>query len=267
MAAWRSVSGAFRVWPLVVEMARRDVVGRYRGSVFGLLWSFFNPVFMLIVYTFAFGVLFKSRWPGFSDDKFGYAVVLYSALLVFNFFTECVNRAPSLILQNANYVKKVVFPLEILPVVALISSLFHFIVGVCVWLIAHVVFIGSLNASLLFLPFGMLPLVLFTSGCSWFLSALGVYLRDVGQVVGVITSALIFLAPVFYPLDSVPVGIRFAIQLNPMTYFVELFRGFMVYGRLPDLLQWATITLISAIFAVLCLRWFRFVRKGFADVI
>lgn len=263
----RAVKEVLGNGPLIYEMTRREVVGRYRGSLFGLVWSLFNPLFMLSVYTFAFGVLFKTRWPGVGGGNAGYAIVLLSALLVFNFFSECANKAPGLIAQNTNYVKKVIFPLEILPVVLVCSALFHYFVGLFVWLVAYQIAIGVWKWSLLFLPLAMIPLVLFTLGVSWFLAAIGVYLRDVGQVVGVFTAALMFLVPVFYPVDSVPQSLKLMVDLNPLTHFVEMFRELMIYGRVPDFGYWCLMTFSAVGFSLGCLMWFRYVRRGFSDVI
>lgn len=256
-----------RNFSLIMEMARRDVVGRYRGSALGLLWSMFNPLFMLAVYTFAFGVLFKSRWPGGGDSKSYFAIVLFSGLLNFNFFTEVVNRAPSLISENANYVKKVVFPLEVLPVVAVFSGVFHLFVGLLVWAFAFLLSEGTLNPHILAMPFISLPLVFFTLGFAWFLASLGVYLKDVRQVVGVVTSGLIFLAPVFYPIESIPKEIRGLIDLNPLTHFVDISRSVMMHGVFPDPLEFFSLLAGSVLFSCLCLAWFQMTRKGFADVI
>ncbi|WP_051378091.1 ABC transporter permease [Derxia gummosa] len=252
---------------LIIELTRRDVLGRYRGSALGLLWSLFNPLFMLAIYTFAFGTLFKSRWPGHSDSQSHFAIVLFAGLLIFNFFSECISRAPTLILDNANYVKKVVFPLEILPPVAVLSALFHFAVGLSVWCLAYLVLEGHLNGTLILLPFAVLPLVLFTVGNCWFLASLGVYARDVRQIVGVFTSALIFLAPIFYPLEVVPERFRLFIMLNPITHYVEMARQVMIDGGWPNAGYWLAVNLASACYAMLCFGWFQMTRRGFADVI
>jgi lipopolysaccharide transport system permease protein len=135
----------WRARGLVWSMIRREVVGRYRGSVMGLLWSFFNPVLMLAVYTFVFSVVFKARWVGGSDSKTEFALVLFAGLMVFNLFSECVNRAPSLIISNVNFVKKVIFPLEILPIVAFGSAAFHFFVSTVVWFVFYLIFFTKLT--------------------------------------------------------------------------------------------------------------------------
>ena len=146
------VTSLWRNRQLINASAKREVLGRYRGSALGLLWSFFNPLFMLSVYTFVFSEVFKSRWSGGSDSKTEFALVLFAGLIMFNLFAECINRAPGLILSNVNYVKKVVFPLEILPWVALLSAMFHGLISLGVWLLAYLVFFGLPHATVLYLP-------------------------------------------------------------------------------------------------------------------
>ena len=233
----------------------------------GLLWSFFNPVLMLAVYTFVFSIVFKARWAGGSDSKTEFALVLFTGLMVFNLFSECVNRAPGLILGNVNYVKKVVFPLEILPVVALGSAGFHLLISLFVWLIFYLIFFGVPQATILLLPVILLPLVLMTLGLSWLLASLGVYLRDVSQIIGVITTVLMFLSPIFYPIVALPEEYRPFMQISPLTLIVEQTRDVMIWGKSLDWSAWAVYLLLSSMIAWLGFAWFQKTRKGFADVL
>ena len=169
------IASPWRNRSLIKALVQREVVGRYRGSFMGILWSFFNPVFMLAVYTFVFSVVFKARWNTNSDSKAEFALVLFAGLIMFNLFSECINRAPSLILSNVNYVKKVVFPLEILPWVALGSAMFHALISLGVWLIAYVFCFGLPPITILLLPLVVLPLLLFIMGLTWGLASFGVY--------------------------------------------------------------------------------------------
>ena len=189
---------------LIKASVKREVLGRYRGSFLGLAWSFFNPLFMLAVYTFVFSVIFQARWGGGSGSKTEFALVLFAGLLVFNLFAECINRAPGLILSNTNYVKKVVFPLEILPFVGLLSALFHTLISLGVWLIAYTLFFGIPHLTVFYLPLVLLPFCLFIMGLSWALASLGVFLRDVSQFIGLLTTALMFISPIFYPATAFP---------------------------------------------------------------
>ena len=163
------IASSWRNRQLILQMIKREVIGRYRGSVLGLLWSFFNPVFMLIVYTFVFSVVLKARWNVGSDSKSEFALVLFAGLLVFNMFAECITRAPFLILSNVNYVKKVIFPLETLPIVAIGSSLFHTAASLTVWLIFYFVLFGTPHITLFLIPIILFPLICFTLGLSWLL--------------------------------------------------------------------------------------------------
>lgn len=252
---------------LLASLTRREVVGRYRGSMLGMLWSFFNPLFMLAVYTFAFGVIFQARWNAASDSTMEFAVVLFVGLLVFNLFAECISRAPNLILSNVSYVKKVVFPLEILPYVILGGALFHLLISFAVWLLFHLVFIGWPPVTALLLPLVLLPLVLFTLGVSWLLAALGVYLRDVGHVVGVAILALMFLSAIFYPVEAIPEAIRGYMMLNPLLYVIEQARQVLMWGNLPIMWHWILALAGGALAAWGGFAVFQRTRKGFADVL
>lgn len=252
---------------LIKALVEREVIGRYRGSVFGILWSFFNPLFMLMVYTFVFSVIFKSRWSGGTDSKTEFALVLFAGLIIFNLFAECVNRAPSLILQNVNYVKKVVFPLEILPWVALGSALFHACISLLVWIVAYIVLFGVPHATVLLLPLVILPLPFFIMGLSWALAALGVYLRDASQFIGILTSMLMFLSPIFYAANTLPPSFQHLMALNPLAPIIEQAREVLFWGRIPDMKYFALYLCGSALIAWLGFAWFQKTRKGFADVL
>jgi lipopolysaccharide transport system permease protein len=251
---------------LIVQMTKREVVGRYKGSVMGLAWSFFNPVFMLVVYTFVFSVIFKSRWGG-DESRTLFAVVLFVGMIVLGLFSEVLNRAPSLILSNVNYVKKVVFPLEILPVIAMGAALFHSLISLSVLLAAFVLFNGYLHWTVIFAPLIFLPLVIVTLGLAWALAALGVFLRDVGQTIGIITTVLLFLSPVFYPVTAVPEQFRPFIMANPLTFIIEQAREVLIWGHAPDWIGLGIYTAAAIVVAWAGYALFQKTRKGFADVL
>jgi lipopolysaccharide transport system permease protein len=264
----REMIGSFwRHRSLIKALVKRDVIGRYRGSALGILWSFFQPVFMLAVYTFVFSVVFKARWSAGSDSKTEFALVLFAGLLVFGLFSECVNRAPTLILSNVNYVKKVVFPLEVLPWVVLGSALFHALISLGVWLVFYLVFFGMPQTTMLLLPLILLPLILFTMGVSWLLASLGVYLRDVTQIINIITTTLMFLSPIFYPVSALPAEYQFLLNLNPLTPAIEQARDVLIWGKTPDSLTFGIYAAAATLIAWLGFAWFQKTRKGFADVI
>ncbi|MDI1276627.1 ABC transporter permease [Methylobacter sp.] len=254
---------------LIVQMTKREVVGRYKGSIMGLAWSFFNPVFMLVVYTFVFSEIFKSRWGGVGgdDSKTQFAVVLFVGMIVLSLFSEVVNRAPGLILSNANYVKKVVFPLEILVVIAMGVALFHSLISLGVLLAAFMLFNGYLHWTAIFTPLVLLPLVIVTLGISWVLASLGVFLRDVGQTIGIITTVLMFLSPVFYPVTAVPEKFRPFIMANPLTFIIEQAREVLIWGHLPNWTGLGIYIIAATVTAWAGYALFQKTRKGFADVL
>lgn len=254
---------------LILQMSRREVVGRYRGSAMGLTWSFFNPVFMLVVYTFVFSEIFKSRWAGDGADgsKTQFAVLLFVGMIVQGLFAEVLNRAPTLILTNVNYVKKVIFPLEILPIVALLSTLFHSLISLAVLLIAFFIFNGYLNWTAIFIFIVLLPMIILVTGLALILSSCGVFLRDVGQTIVIITTVLMFLSPVFYPISAVPLRFRPYIMANPITFIIEQSRDVLIWGKLPD---WVGLSYYSAAAIIVVWAgyfWFQKTRKGFSDVL
>lgn len=249
-------------------MIGREVTGRYKGSLLGLAWSFFNPVFMLLVYTFVFSVVFKMRWAeGGEETKAQFAIVLFVGMIVHGLFSEVTNRAPGLILSNANYVKKVVFPLELLPIIAMGAALFHALVSFIVLVIAYIIANGFLHWTVIFVPLIAIPLVVFTVGIAWILASVGVFLRDVSQTIGVVTTVLLFLSPVFYPATALPAQIRPWLMLNPLTLPIEQARQAIVWGKIPDFMALMAYTVVACAIAWLGYAWFQKTRKGFADVL
>lgn len=253
---------------LIAQMTKREVIGRYRGSTMGLAWSFLHPILMLAVYTFVFSVVFKSRWGGSgAESKVDFAVVLFAGMIMFGFFAECTNRAPGLILANVNFVKKVVFPLEILPMISLGAALFHSVISLGVLFVVLIVSGGQLHWTLLLAPLIFLPLILATLATSWLLASLGVFIRDVGQVVGIITTIMMFLSPMFYPVSALPEHYRPLIMLNPLAFIIEQARAVLIWGNQPDWPGLINYTVISFFSAWLSFTWFQKTRKGFADVL
>lgn len=252
---------------LLLEMSRREVTRRYRGSVLGAVWLLLAPLLMLAVYAFVFGVVFQVRWGGAGDDKTMFAAVLFCGVSVFALFADVLARSPLLILDNVNYVKKVVFPLEILSYVAVLAATLQFFFSLLVLLVFIAVSIGMPPPSALALPLLLLPFLLVLVGLSWILAALGVYLRDVAQVTGFITTAMMFLSPVFYPITAVPESYRHLLWLNPMTHVVEAFRALLIHGQWPSPTEVALWWLVAALALAFGHAVFRRLRGGFADVL
>jgi len=253
---------------LILQMIKRDVIGRYQGSVMGLAWSFLNPIVMLAVYTFVFSVVFKSRWGvGGDESKTQFALVLFVGMIVHGLFAEVLNRAPSVILSNVNYVKRVVFPLEILPVITMGAALFHSVISLLVLLGAFIVFNGYLHWTVIFMPLVLLPFIVLTLGIAWMLTSLGVFVRDIGQTIGIVVTVMMFLSPVFYPVTALPEEFRPFLMANPLTFIIEQSREVMIWGHLPDFTGVALYTIESCVVAWLGFAWFQKTRKGFADVL
>jgi lipopolysaccharide transport system permease protein len=248
-------------------MTRREVVGRYRGSVLGILWSFFNPVFMLTIYTFVFSVVFKAKWGTGSDSKTDFAMILFAGLIVFNMFSETVTRSPTLILSNVNYVKKVVFPLEILPVVSILSSCFHTLISIGVLILFRLIVGSGFSITTLLFPVVIAPLLLFSLGVAWFLAAVGVYLRDVSQTIGLAMTALMFVSPIFFPINALPEKYQILVYLNPLSFIIEQGREVLIFTHFPNWGGLLIYYMFGSVSALLGFTWFQKVRTGFADVL
>jgi len=264
LSPYRALTRHFR---LIVQLARRDVIGRYRGSFAGLFWSFFNPLLMLVIYTFVFGVIFKSRWAGQAGGHFEFAIMLFAGLNINTFFSECANRATTLVIENTNFVKRVVFPLETLSWSTLGSALFHLLISTIVLLGISLIINGHLPWTVVLFPIVIACFLPFVAGTIWLLASLGVFLRDLKQVVGIVTSALMFLAPILYPRTMIPSQFRDLLYLNPLTVIAEAAQNVLVWGRQPVWTHLGIYALVSCLFAWLAFAWFEKTRKGFADVI
>ena len=260
------LSSAIRNRGLIGQLIRQDVVGRYRGSILGVFWAFLQPLFMLFIYTLVFGKFFQARW-GNSGSTWDFALVLYSGLIIFNLFAESVMRAPSLVATNPNFVKKVIFPLEILPFVSAGSAFFHTAVSIIAWLCFYLILKGFPGVTILYLPLiltAFLPIIL---GVSWFLAAAAVFFRDISQMIGMITQAFLFLSPVFYSLQIVPEPFNFIMKLNPLTIIIEQARIVMLFGGKPDFAAILVYLIISTAICWLGFVFFQRLRLYFADAI
>jgi len=259
---------ACRHGALLKQLVRRQMAVRYRGSVLGYLWTLSHPLLMLAVYTFVFGLVFKARWGGASSyGTADFAVIMFCGMAVFNIFSETVNNSALCIINNTNFVKKVVFPLELLPLAQVLSST---ALGM-VWFV--LVVLGALTLGLdvtwkiVFFPVVLLPLMLFSLGAGYFVAAATVYLRDIPHLTAVGVQILFFMTPVFYPIDMVPEQFRVFLYFNPLTSLVEECRNILLFAKYPDsqacLMLWAASLLICQLGFI----WFQKTKKGFADVL
>jgi lipopolysaccharide transport system permease protein len=252
---------------LVLRLTLREIEARFRGSLLGKLWAGIVPLFMLSLYTFVFGFLFKVRWPGLEGSTLQVALLYFSGLILFDFVLECLTRAPALLADQIAYVKKVLFPLEILAWVVIGGALFRVLVGAAILLVFYVAIDGLPPLAVLSIPVLVLPLALIAMGFIWFLSALGVYVRDFRHAVLVLAPVTMFLTPVFFPLSTVSEPIRSLLYLNPLTFVIEAVRAALFLAEWPN---WAALALYGAIawiFAWAGRAWFLFVRGEFADVV
>jgi len=258
----------FQHWDLLCQMTQRNIEQRYRGSVLGFVWSFVQPLMMLCVYTFVFSVVFQARW-GVSTDggKGSFAVIMFCGMALYNLFSEAVSMSCGCVTGQSNLVKKVIFPLEILPPIQVLTTFALGMAWFVLLLLGAYFILGFVGWTMLLLPIVLLPLMVFTLGVSYLVASLGVFVRDTQYVVGVVLQILFFATPIFYPVSAVPSELRWVLNWNPLTVFIEQARKVFLYGRLPDwaFLGWAAL----AALIVLQFGYFFFVRtkRGFADVL
>lgn len=252
---------------LIASLIRRDISERYQGSVGGLLWAFLTPILMLCVYGFVFGIVFKARFGTAGHPDASFPLAIFLGMIFFGLFAECITKSVSLIANNANFVKKIVFPLELLPFVTLGGALFHAFISCWVWVICYFFMAEIPYDTILLLPLFLIPLIAFSLGSLWLFSSLSVYLKDISQVMGLIITALMFLSAIFYPISSLPIEYQYVMYLNPFAGLIDEARSAFLFGTTPDFLLLTNITLISFIYAWIGLFFFQKLRTGFADVI
>lgn len=253
---------------LFFQLLRRDISARYKGSMLGQLWALISPFLLLAVYTFVFSVVFQARWGEEVDQsKTHFALNLFAGMILHGFLAECMGRSTNLLTQNQNYIKRVIFPLRILPAVITGSALFHAFVSLLVLLLATLLIKGSLHWQLLCLPLVLLPLIIFTLGVSLSLASLGLFIRDLGQLIPMLTTVLLFTAPVFYPASALPETYRGWLDLNPLTVPIEMLRELLFSGHLPAVAELFSAWLLAMLSLLLGNFLFQRLRRGFADAI
>lgn len=253
---------------LLLQIVQRDIKSRYRASMFGLFWMLATPLFMLAVYTFVFSVIFKARWgDSFGDSTTAFALVIFCGFSLFNIFSEGISTACTVITGNQNFVKKVVFPLEILPVASVLTALAFGLIWLSILVFGILIFVHKIYLSALCLPLILIPFVLLSTGLAWFLASVGTFFRDMQHAIGIILQALFFMSPVIYPLEMVPKGLRPVFRINPLTTVIEQSRNILLFGAWPDWLKLAILTVASLIIFQMGYVWFMKTKRGFADVI
>lgn len=251
----------------IAQLTRRRIEARYRGSSLGLLWALLHPLLMLGIYTFVFSFVFRLRWGAAEADRSEFALFLFSGMIVYGIFAECVNQAPSLMIANQVYIKQLIFPSEILAWTILVAAVFNFLVSLLLFFAFYTAILGVPPVSSLWLPLVLAPVLLATLGAVWFLSSIGVFMRDVDQVVGVLTTALLFLSPIFYPSSAIPLELRQWYYLNPFASLLDMCRDSLFYGAPPDWTTLGILALAGWAIAWLGYIWFMKTKKGFSDVL
>jgi lipopolysaccharide transport system permease protein len=261
--------GIFGYVELLNQLVRRNIEVRYKGTMIGVIWMVVTPLVMLAVYTFVFGIVFKARWTagGFGDSKAGYSLLLFCGMTVFNIFSESVNGSVAIVTHNPNYVKKVVFPLELLPVSAVLTACFFGLIWIGILLLGIVLFFHKICLAAICLPLIFIPLVLFSCGIAWFVASLGVFIRDLTYVMGIVLLVLYFMTPIFYSMEMVPTKLRIILLLNPLALIIQSVRQVLMYGQWPDWIALGEVTLLSMAVFQLGYFWFMKTKRGFADVL
>jgi lipopolysaccharide transport system permease protein len=249
---------------LLAQLVKRDVLLRYRGAMFGVLWIFLSPLLMLLIFAFVFGQIFQAKWPAVHAGL-PFWLVLYSGLIAFNVFSETVTRAPTSVRSYPSYVKKIIFPVHILPVVplgaALVHAAFNFLI-----LLAALAWTGNFHVDLCLIPFLLAPLIMLALGLAWFLAAWGVFIKDMSQIVPIFMQMLLFLTPVFYPVDAVPAGLRPFYRHNPLGAVIESARA-VVSSQPVDWVSWTAALGIGLLGLAAGYVFFQHSREEFADAL
>jgi lipopolysaccharide transport system permease protein len=271
---WRGIGRAvtyplLTIWRnrgLIRVMVRRDVLGRYRGSFGGSFWTVMNPLLLMLTYFFVFGFIMNSTFPG-DPSRAGFALYYLAGMLPWLAFSEAVGRAPSVMLEHRNFVKKLVFAVETLPVNLVVAGLVSELFAIILYCVFLVIVRHAIPPAVFWLPFLIVPQLLFTAGMSWFLAALGVFVRDLGQILGYLLTIWFFATPICYPEDSLPKYLLPLAHKNPIYILVRGYRDIFLHNQAPYFDSLCKLYLLSAVVFVVGHAWFYKLRKSFADII
>jgi len=240
---------------LIFQLTRMRILQQYKGSYLGLFWSVLKPLSMMLVYTFVFSVIINAKWHGGASGTHSeFAITLFTGYIAFNIFSESVQAAPSLVLNNPSYVKKVIFPIEVLPVISTFAVVVDSFFSMVILLLGTIFILDTFPWTLVFLPAIYVPLILLSLGFSWFLASLGVFFKDLQHLVFILIQMLFFLTPLFYSLSAVPEAYRKFYIMNPLAAIVNHFRMVILWGEIPPLHEYVSLTLICL---VICFAGYR----------
>ncbi len=253
---------------VIKQFLWKEVIGRYKGTYLGLFWSLLNPLVSLAVYTLVFGVILKTKFdPASEVGTAAYALHLFCGIIVFNIFAGVASRAPFCVVDQPNLVKKVLFPLEILPIAILGGSLANAGFGLLILLATMLLYSGGIPATAFLFPLALLPLCALSLGAGWFLASLGVFIRDVGQAMGLVLQLLFFASPVIYPLSAAPQAFQWLLRLNPLTTILEESRHTLLMGQTLHWEWWCAIMIVSLGIMQFGYIWFMKSKRVFADLL
>lgn len=252
---------------LLQQLIKRDFKRKYKGTVLGVLWPLVVPLLMLVVYTFVFSVIFKARWDASIDNSYEYALMIFCGLSSFNMVSEVMVRACTIISGNVNYVKKVIFPLEMFPITITITAMINCLISYGMLLIVNVLFTKRFYVTSIELVLQFIPLVVLCLGIAFLLSALSVYYKDIENAIGILSTMLLYVSPVFYSLEAVPGALRNVAGINPLSYIIENARRVCLNGRHMDYKQYLCSVIISFIIFLIGYFVFKRAKDGFADVL
>lgn len=251
---------------LFFQLVKRDILAKYRGSLMGVVWLLLSPLLMLSLYTIVFGVFMNVHWPNV-DNNLMYSLIIYIGLIILNFFSECISRSPTLITSNPNFVKKVMFPLEIYPWVIVCSALFHTLINSIILSLFCLLLLGKIYLTIFFLPILFIPLIFITLGISWFLCSTGVFVKDTSHIMVFIMQIIMYLSPVFYSISTLPQKYQKILLINPLTFIIEQARSSILFGKPPHWSGFFIYCIVSLGIAWLGFVWFQKTKRGFADVL
>lgn len=252
---------------LIWALTKRDIEGRVRGTVLGLVWLVAGPLFMLTIYTMVFGLILNSRWQAQVDQEFLFPLIYFSGLILFNVFFDCISRAPNLMRDNQAFITKIVFPVEVFVFAQVGSAVIRLGIGLVLLTLFQLVLVGQPPLSAVVYPVLLLGLLFYALGLTLALAGLAVFFRDIQQLMQPMSTVLMFLSPLFYPLSAVPEGLRSFVLLNPLAYPMEVTRNALFFGQWPSMLGVAVYLGIGWLVVVLGHRLFMALRPGFADVV